>query len=148
MRLNDRREMGGAPLRRSERRGLVMVIFLRSLKEVSFFFVSRQALHLMCQNLRHPETRPESLFPLANHRMMVISLLLMRSNKSVYSSERADIYVGEWLRLAAVEGFGNDQSGANSFPGRGATKEVLRSPACLQICYRELWLDKTVSLVC
>jgi hypothetical protein len=53
--------------------------------------------------------------------MMVISLLLMRSNKSVYSSERADIYVGEWLRLAAVEGFGNDQSGANSFPGLGAT---------------------------
>ena len=82
---------------------------------------------------------------------MVISLLLMRSNKSVYSFERADIYVGEWLRLAAVEGFGNDQSGANSFPGpgshgRSATKEVLRSVSWLQICYRELCLDKIVSL--
>jgi hypothetical protein len=30
--------------------------------------------------------------------MIVISLLLMRSNKSVYSGERADNYVGEWLR--------------------------------------------------
>jgi len=25
---------------------------------------------------------------------------------------------GEWLRLAALEGIGYDQSGANNFPGR------------------------------
>jgi hypothetical protein len=73
----------------------------------------------MCQNLRHPETQPESLLPLANHCMMVILLLLMRSNKTVFSGERADIYVGERLRLAAaVEGIGNNLSGARSFSGR------------------------------
>jgi len=72
----------------------------------------------MCQNLRHPETQPESLLPLANHRMMVIPLLLTRSNKTVFSGERADIYVGERLRLAAVEGVGNNLSGARSFSGR------------------------------
>jgi hypothetical protein len=49
----------------------------------------------MCQTLRHPETRHESLLPLANHLIMAISLLLMRSNKTVYSAERADIYVRE-----------------------------------------------------
>jgi hypothetical protein len=91
MRLNARREMGDAPLRRSESRGLVMVIFLSfhyskvigSLKTSqeppsaarSPFFRFKTGFASDMPNLRHPETRPESLLPLVIHRAMVIYLL-------------------------------------------------------------------------
>src|SRR5262245_17713528 len=97
MRLNARREIGDAPLHRLEICELVMVVFFQALRDL-LLFVSRRTLHLMCQNLRHPETRPESLLPLANHRMRVICLTLKRSSKTVYSRKGVNIYVGECMR--------------------------------------------------
>src|SRR5262245_5419909 len=63
----------------------------------------------MCQNLRRRETRPESLLSASKSPDEAYLLTLMRSNKTVYSAGHADIYVGEWLRLAAADGIGNNQ---------------------------------------
>src|SRR5262249_11947282 len=62
--------------------------------EVSFFFVSRRALHLMCQNLRRRETRPESLLSASKSPDAGYLLTLMRSNKTVYSVSGVNISVG------------------------------------------------------
>src|SRR5215470_11611432 len=58
-------------------------------------------------------------------------LTLKRSSKTVYSAGRDYIYVGGRLRLATADGIGI-KCGA-CLPGRGATEEVFRLSARLQI---------------
>jgi hypothetical protein len=132
------------------------------------YFISRRALHLMCQSLRRRETLSESLLSASKSPDDGHLLTLRRSNKTVYSAERAYIYVGGRSSCAAADGVGNNRPDAGSCPGRRGDHVSLARfllslriksshskmprtspwsliPTRLQICIRKFCLDKIVS---